>query len=75
MTRTPVAAIPRCWCEIVNGQRLLANGCPRHDPVAGDRAPFLASPFGSVEEERDFWKEQAHIFERKAADLMQRVKP
>lgn len=58
--------LPRCWCEVVNGKRHLANGCPKHDP-----AP--ATPFVSVENERDFWKEQAHMFERKAASLMAEV--
>ena len=24
-------AAPRCWCEIVNGRRHIADGCPTHD--------------------------------------------
>ncbi len=27
-----------CWCEIVNGKRLLANGCPKHDPKTASAA-------------------------------------
>lgn len=27
------SAAKDCWCEIVNGKRHLANGCPKHDPV------------------------------------------
>lgn len=59
-------SIDSCWCEIVNGKRHVADGCPTHDPVAASVRKF-------ADDLIDDLRIGEEVRERDAADTGERI--